>query len=247
MKRKSTAIISLVLAVSIAVGIAGCSANSKKPDGEYVSSITSQAENVTDENGNTGSEGQESTATSANETTKKKKGSIFKKKEKSTTAKPYYVTNINGKKVTTTVAYEKVTNKKGEVVTDKKGKPVTTEITSATSTTKKGEATTKYVEGTTTYTTRNAGGNSSLPEDSFDGDVLTESLAFELLQSKYPEKWINLFPNYDPNNNGDYAYFAVFTNPDKHTITSVITVDLVTGRANEKNLATGKITSINIL
>ena len=72
-------------------------------------------------------------------------------------------------------------------------------------------------------------------------------MAFINLQANYPEKWINPFPNYDPNNNGDYAYFAVFTNPDKHTITSVITVDLVTGRANEKNLATGKITSINIL
>lgn len=246
MKRKTTAIISLALAVSIAACIAGCSANNKKPDGEYVSSITSQAETVTDEKGNVIPSEQELTATTANETTKKKTN-IFKKKQKATTTKPYYVTNINGKKVTTTVAYEKVTNKKGEVVTDKKGKPVTTEITSATSTTKKGETTTKYIQGTTTYTTRNAGGNSSLPEDSFDGDVLTESLAFELLQSKYPEKWINLFPNYDPNNNGDYAYFAVFTNPDKHTITSVITVDLVTGRANEKNLATGKITSINIL
>ena len=246
MKRKTTAIISLALAVSIAACIAGCSANNKKPDGEYVSSITSQAETVTDEKGNVIPSEQEMTATTANETTKKKTN-IFKKKQKATTTKPYYVTNINGKKVTTTVAYEKVTNKKGEVVTDKKGKPVTTEITSATSTTKKGETTTKYVQGTTTYTTRNTGGNSSLPEDSFDGDALTESLAFELLQSKYPEKWINLFPNYDPNNNGDYAYFAVFTNPDKHTITSVITVDLVTGRANEKNLATGKITSINIL
>lgn len=246
MKRKTTAIISLALAVSIAACIAGCSANNKKPDGEYVSSITSQAETVTDEKGNVIPSEQELTATTANETTKKKTN-IFKKKQKATTTKPYYVTNINGKKVTTTVAYEKVTNKKGEVVTDKKGKPVTTEITSATSTTKKGETTTKYIQGTTTYTTRNAGGNPSLPEDSFDGDVLTESLAFELLQSKYPEKWINPFPNYDPNNNGDYAYFAVFTNPDKHTITSVITVDLVTGRANEKNLATGKITSINIL
>lgn len=246
MKRKTTAIISLALAVSIAACIAGCSANNKKPDGEYVSSITSQAETVTDEKGNVIPSEQELTATTANETTKKKTN-IFKKKQKATTTKPYYVTNINGKKVTTTVAYEKVTNKKGEVVTDKKGKPVTTEITSATSTTKKGETTTKYIQGTTTYTTRNAGSNSSLPEDSFDGDVLTESLAFELLQSKYPEKWINLFPNYDPNNNGDYAYFAVFTNPDKHTITSVITVDLVTGRANERNLKTDKVTSIKVL
>lgn len=246
MKRKTTAIISLSLAVSIAACIAGCSANNKKPDGEYVSSITSQAETVTDEKGNVIPSEQELTATTANETTKKKTN-IFKKKQKATTTKPYYVTNINGKKVTTTVAYEKVTNKKGEVVTDKKGKPVTTEITSATSTTKKGEKTTKHYEGTTTYTTRNAGGNSTLPEDSFDDYALSESMAFINLQANYPEKWINLFPNYDPNNNGDYAYFAVFTNPDKHTITSVITVDLVTGRANEKNLATGKITSINIL
>ena len=246
MKRKTTAIISLALAVSIAAGIAGCSANSKKPDGEYVSSITSQAENVTDENGNTVFEGQESTATTANETTKKKI-SIFKKKEKSTTAKPYYVTNINGKKVTTTVAYEKVTNKKGEVVTDKKGKPVTTELTSATSTTNKGETTTKPVQGTTTYTTKPTNGVIELPDAPEDDNALSESMAFINLQANYPEKWINPFPNYDPNNNGDYAYFAVFTNPDKHTITSVITVDLVTGRANEKNLATGKITSINIL
>lgn len=246
MKRKTTAIISLALAVSIAACIAGCSANNKKPDGEYVSA-SSQEQTVSDENGNTvTTEGTNaSTAAAENTTTTQKSKKAKKVKEKP--AKPYYVTNIYGKKITTTAAYVKVTNKKGEVVTDKKGKPVTTIIKKPTSTTKKGETTTKYVQGTTTYTTRNTGGNSSLPEDSFDGDALTESLAFELLQSKYPEKWINLFPNYDPNNNGDYAYFAVFTNPDKHTITSVITVDLVTGRANEKNLATGKITSINIL
>ena len=246
MKRKTTAIISLALAVSIAACIAGCSANNKKPDGEYVSSITSQAETVTDEKGNVIPSEQELTATTANETTKKKTN-IFKKKQKATTTKPYYVTNINGKKVTTTVAYEKVTNKKGEVVTDKKGKPVTTEITSATSTTKKGETTTKYVEGTTTYTTKPKTGVIELPDAPVDDYALSESMAFINLQANYPEKWINLFPNYDPNNNGDYAYFAVFTNPDKHTITSVITVDLVTGRANERNLKTDKVTSIKVL
>lgn len=246
MKRKTTAIISLALAVSIAACIAGCSANNKKPDGEYVSA-SSQEQTVTDENGNTVTTEDTNASTVAAENTTTTQKSKKAKKVKEKPAKPYYVTDINGKKVTTTVAYEKVTNKKGEVVTDKKGKPVTTEITSATSTTKKGETTTKYVEGTTTYTTRNAGGNSSLPEDSFDDYALSESMAFINLQANYPEKWINPFPNYDPNNNGDYAYFAVFTNPDKHTITSVITVDLVTGRANEKNLATGKITSINIL
>ena len=246
MKRKTTAIISLTLAVSIAACIAGCSANNKKPDGEYVSSITSQAETVTDEKGNVIPSEQELTATTANETTKKKVN-IFKKKQKATTTKPYYVTNINGKKVTTTVAYEKVTNKKGEVVTDKKGKPVTTEITSATSTTKKGETTTKFVEGTTTYTTKPKTGVIELPDAPVDDYALSESMAFINLQANYPEKWINLFPNYDPNNNGDYAYFAVFTNPDKHTITSVITVDLVTGRANERNLKTDKVTSIKVL
>ena len=246
MKRKTTAIISLALAVSIAACIAGCSANNKKPDGEYVSSITSQAETVTDEKGNVIPSEQELTATTANETTKKKIN-IFKKKQKATTTKPYYVTNINGKKVTTTVAYEKVTNKKGEVVTDKKGKPVTTEITSATSTTKKGETTTKYVEGTTTYTTKPKTGVIELPDAPVDDYALSESMAFINLQANYPEKWINPFPNYDPNNNGDYAYFAVFTNPDKHTITSVITVDLVTGRANERNLKTDKVTSIKVL
>lgn len=246
MKRKTTAIISLALAVSIAACIAGCSANNKKPDGEYVSSITSQAETVTDEKGNVIPSEQELTATTANETTKKKTN-IFKKKQKATTIKPYYVTNINGKKVTTTVAYEKVTNKKGEVVTDKKGKPVTTEITSATSTTKKGETTTKFVEGTTTYTTKPKTGVIELPDAPVDDYALSESMAFINLQANYPEKWINPFPNYDPNNNGDYAYFAVFTNPDKHTITSVITVDLVTGRANERNLKTDKVTSIKVL
>ena len=246
MKRKTTAIISLTLAVSIAACIAGCSANNKQPDGEYVSSITSQAETVTDEKGNVIPSEQELTATTANETTKKKTN-IFKKKQKATTTKPYYVTNINGKKVTTTVAYEKVTNKKGEVVTDKKGKPVTTEITSATSTTKKGETTTKYVEGTTTYTTKPKTGVIELPDAPVDDYALSESMAFINLQANYPEKWINPFPNYDPNNNGDYAYFAVFTNPDKHTITSVITVDLVTGRANERNLKTDKVTSIKVL
>ena len=221
MKRKSTAIISLALAVSIAVGIAGCSANSKKPDGEHTSSTTSQSEAITDEKGNTVPSKQESTAgttATAEETTKKKKGSIFKNKEKSTTAKPYYVTDINGKK-----------------------------ITSTTSTTKKGETTKKAIQGTTTYTTKHTNGVIELPDAPEDDNALSESMAFINLQANYPEKWINLFPNYDPNNNGDYAYFAVFTNPDKHTITSVITVDLVTGRANEKNLATGKITSINIL
>ena len=246
MKRKTTAIISLALAVSIAACIAGCSANNKKPDGEYVSA-SSQEQTLTDENGNTVTTEGTNASTAAAESTTTTQKSKKAKKVKEKPAKPYYVTDINGKRVTTTVAYEKVTNKKGEVVTDKKGKPVTTIIKKPTSTTKKGEKTTKHYEGTTTYTTRNAGGNSSLPEDSFDGDVLTESLAFELLQSKYPEKWINLFPNYNPNNNGDYAYFAVFTNPDKHTITSVITVDLVTGRANERNLKTDKVTSIKVL
>lgn len=246
MKRKTTAIISLALAVSIAACIAGCSANNKKPDGEYVSA-SSQEQTVTDENGNTvTTEGTNaSTAAAENTTTTQKSKKAKKVKEKP--AKPYYVTDINGKRVTTTVAYEKVTNKKGEVVTDKKGKPVTTIIKKPTSTTKKGEATTKYVEGTTTYTTRDQNAPIETPALPEDGYAMTDTLALEILQSRYPEKWINLFPNYDPNNNGDYAYFAVFTNPDKHTITSVITVDLVTGRANEKNLATGKITSINIL
>ena len=72
-------------------------------------------------------------------------------------------------------------------------------------------------------------------------------MALSNLQANYPEKWINYFYDYDPKNNGDIAYFAVFTNPDKHTITSVITVDLKTGRANEKNLKTGVISNINAL
>lgn len=246
MKRKTTAIISLALAVSIAACIAGCSANNKKPDGEYVSA-SSQEQTLTDENGNTVTTEGTNASTAAAESTTTTQKSKKAKKVKEKPAKPYYVTDINGKRVTTTVAYEKVTNKKGEVVTDKKGKPVTTIIKKPTSTTKKGETTTKYVEGTTTYTTRDQNAPIETPALPEDGYAMTDTLALEILQSRYPEKWINLFPNYDPNNNGDYAYFAVFTNPDKHTITSVITVDLVTGRANEKNLATGKITSINIL
>lgn len=246
MKRKTTAIISLALAVSIAACIAGCSANNKKPDGEYVSA-SSQEQTLTDENGNTvTTEGTNaSTAAAENTTTTQKSKKAKKVKEKP--AKPYYVTNIYGKKITTTAAYVKVTNKKGEVVTDKKGKPVTTIIKKPTSTTKKGETTTKYVEGTTTYTTRDQNAPIETPALPEDGYAMTDTLALEILQSRYPEKWINLFPNYDPNNNGDYAYFAVFTNPDKHTITSVITVDLVTGRANERNLKTDKVTSIKVL
>lgn len=246
MKRKTTAIISLALAVSIAACIAGCSANSKKPDGEYVSA-SSQEQTVADENVNTVTteDTNASTADAENTTTTQKSKKAKKVKEKP--AKPYYVTNIYGKKITTTAAYVKVTNKKGEVVTDKKGKPVTTIIKKPTSTTKKGETTTKYVEGTTTYTTRDQNAPIETPALPEDGYAMTDTLALEILQSRYPEKWINLFPNYDPNNNGDYAYFAVFTNPDKHTITSVITVDLVTGRANERNLKTDKVTSIKVL
>ena len=72
-------------------------------------------------------------------------------------------------------------------------------------------------------------------------------MALSNLQYNYPEKWINYFYDYDPNNKGDRAYFAVFTNPDKHTITSVITVDLKTGKANERDLKTDKVTSIKVL
>ncbi|WP_294951403.1 hypothetical protein [uncultured Eubacterium sp.] len=243
MKRKTTAIISLALAVSIAACIAGCSANNKKPDREYVSA-SSQEQTVTDENGNTvTTEGTNaSTAAAENTTTTQKSKKAKKVKEKP--AKPYYVTNIYGKKITTTAAYVKVTNKKGEVVTDKKGNAVTEKVTE---TTKKGEKTTKHYEGTTTYTTKPKNGVIELPDAPEDDNELSESMALINLQANYPEKWINIFPNYDPNNNGDYAYFAVFTNPDKHTITSVITVDLVTGRANERNLKTDKVTSIKVL
>ena len=108
------------------------------------------------------------------------------------------------------------------------------------------QETTKHYEGTTTYTTRPS--DYSIGRDEpLDGYALTEGLAFDILMDSYPEKWINYYNNYDPNNNGDYAYFAVFTNPDKHTITSVITVDLKTGKANERNLKTNKVTSIKVL
>lgn len=242
MKKKTKAMVSLVLAATIAATVAGCSAKDKKPDGEYVSA-SSQEQTVTDKNGNTvTTEGTNaSTAAAENTTTTQKSKKAKKVKEKP--AKPYYVTNINGKKITTTAAYVKVTNKKGETVTDKKGNDVTEKVTE---TTKKGEKATKHYEGTTTYTTKPSGAT-VLPEDSFDDYVLSESMALTNLQANYPEKWINYYNDYDPNNNGDYAYFAVFTNPDKHTITSVITVDLRTGKANERNLKTDKVTSIKVL
>lgn len=242
MKKKTKAIISLALASTIAITVAGCSAKDKKPDGEYVNS-SSQEQTVTNSNGEIVTvDGNETTNSTADSTTAKKTKKAKKVKEKPT--KPYYVTNISGNKISTTAAYEKVTNKKGENVTDKKGNDVTEKVTE---TTKKGETTTKHYEGTTTYTTTSPSGATILPEDSLDGYALTESMALVNLQYNYPEKWINYFYDYDPNNKGDRAYFAVFTNPDKHTITSVITVDLKTGKANERNLKTGVVSDINAL
>lgn len=242
MKKKTKAIISLALASTIAITVAGCSSKDKQADGEYVNS-SSQEQTVTNSNGEiVTADGSETTNSAADSTTAKKTKKAKKVKEKPT--KPYYVTNISGKKITTTAAYEKVTNKKGENVTDKKGNDVTEKVTE---TTKKGETTTKHYEGTTTYTTTSPSGATILPEDSLDGYALTESMALVNLQYNYPEKWINYFYDYDPNNKGDRAYFAVFTNPDKHTITSVITVDLKTGKANERNLKTGVVSDINAL
>ncbi len=245
MKKKTKAILSLAIAASIAVGVAGCSAKDENSDEQTVSS--SQEQTVTDESGNTVTAESASSTTVNTESTTTTKKSKKAKKVKETSTKPYYVTNINGKKITTTVAYEKVTNKKGETVTDKKGNPVTKKVTTTAPTTKKGQTTTKHYEGTTTYTTKASNGVIELPDVPEDDYVLSASLAFDNLQSNYPEKWINYYYDYDPNNNGDYAYFAVFTNPDKHTITSVITVDLRTGAANERNLKTGKVTSIKVL
>lgn len=242
MKNKTKAIISLALASTIAITVAGCSSKDKKPDGEYVNP-SSQEQTVTNSNGEiVTANGSEATGDVSVATTAKKSKKAKKVKEKPT--KPYYVTNINGKKITTTAAYEKVTNKKGETVTDKKGHDVTEKVTE---TTKKGETTTKHYEGTTTYTTRPSNAPIELPALPEEDYTLSDSMALSNLQANYPEKWINYFYDYDPKNNGDYAYFAVFTNPDKHTITSVITVDLKTGRANEKNLKTGVISNINAL
>lgn len=243
MKKKTKAMVSLVLAATIAATVAGCSAKDKKPDGEYVSA-SSQEQTVTDKNGNTVTTEGTNASTSAAENTTTTQKSKKAKKVKKKPAKPYYVTNINGKKITTTAAYVKVTNKKGENVTDKKGNDVTEKVTE---TTKKGETTTKHYEGTTTYTTKPTNGVIELPDAPEDDNALSESMALANLQANYPEKWINYYNDYDPNNNGNYAYFAVFTNPDKHTITSVITVDLKTGKANERNLKTDKVTSIKVL
>ena len=241
MKKKTKAIISLALASTIAITVAGCSAKDKKPDGEYVNS-SSQEQTVTNSTGEiVTADGNETTNSAVDSTTAKKTKKAKKVKEKPT--KPYYVTNISGNKISTTAAYEKVTNKKGETVTDKKGNDVTEKVTE---TTKKGETTTKHYEGTTTYTTRPSD-YSYGREQPVDGYALTNELALDILMDNYPEKWINYYYDYDPNNNGDYAYFAVFTNPDKHTITSIITVDLRTGKANEKDLKTGVRSNINVL
>lgn len=226
MKKKTKAIISLALASTIAITVAGCSAKDKQADGEYVNS-SSQEQTVTNSNGEIVTvDGSETTNSTADSTTAKKTKKAKKVKEKPT--KPYYVTNISGNKISTTA-------------------PNNNDKNASTTTTQKGETNTKHYEGTTTYTTTSPSGATILPEDSFDGYALTESMALINLQYNYPEKWINYFYDYDPNNNGDRAYFAVFTNPDKHTITSVITVDLKTGKANERNLKTDKVTSIKVL
>ena len=228
MKKKTKAIISLALASTIAITVAGCSAKDKKPDGEYVNS-SSQEQTVTNSNGEiVTADGSETTNSTADSTTAKKTKKAKKVKEKPT--KPYYVTNISGNKISTTAPNNNNNDKNA-----------------STTTTQKGETTTKHYEGTTTYTTTSPSGATILPEDSFDGYALTESMALINLQYNYPEKWINYFYDYDPNNKGDRAYFAVFTNPDKHTITSVITVDLKTGKANERDLKTGVVSDIKAL
>ncbi|WP_294777413.1 hypothetical protein [uncultured Eubacterium sp.] len=249
MKKKTTAIVSLALAATIAVSVAGCSTKDKKADGEYVSSSsTAQESTVTNANGeivtgNSASTTAKGTSASVATTAKGKKAKNKNKKE--TTTKPYYVTNINGKKVTTTLPYVAVTNKKGQTVTKKNGEVVTTQLTTTTTKPAEGETTEVFIEGTTTYTTTKK--NNMLPEQSFDDYMFTESSALYFIQMHYPEKWVNYFPDYDPNNNGEYSYYAVFTSPDRHTITSVITVNLVNGDAVEKDLKTGKETTLKLM
>lgn len=242
MKKKTKAMLSLAIAASIAVGVAGCSAKDEKSDEQTVSS--SQEQTVTDESGNTVTAESASTSTVDTESTTTTQKSKKAKKVKETTVKPYYVTNINGKRVTTTLPYIPVTNKKGQNVTNKKGEVVTTQITTTTTKPAEGETTEVFIEGTTTYTTTKK--NNMLPEQSLDDYMYTESSALYFIQMYYPEKWVNYFPDYDPNNNGDYAYYAVFTSPDRHTITSVITVNLINGNAIEKNLKTGKETTLKL-
>ena len=130
MKNKTKAIISLALASTIALTVAGCSSKDKKPDGEYVNP-SSQEQTVTNSNGEVvTANGSEATGDVSVATTAKKSKKAKKVKEKPT--KPYYVTNINGKKIETTAAYEKVTNKKGETVTDKKGHDITEKVNETT-------------------------------------------------------------------------------------------------------------------
>ncbi|SJZ51817.1 hypothetical protein [Eubacterium coprostanoligenes] len=231
MKKKTKAIISLALASTIAITVAGCSAKDKKPDGEYVNS-SSQEQTVTNSNEEIVTvDGSETTNSTADSTTAKKTKKAKKVKEKPT--KPYYVTNISGNKISTTAPNNNNNNNNDK--------------NASTTTTKKGETTTKHYEGTTTYTTRPSNAPIELPALPEEDYVLSDSMALSNLQVNYPEKWINYFYDYDPNNKGDRAYFAVFTNPDKHTITSVITVDLKTGKANERDLKTDKVTSIKVL
>ena len=149
MKKKTTAIVSLALAATIAVSVAGCSTKDKKADGEYVSSSsTVQESTVTNANGeivadNSASTTAKGASTGVATTAKGKKAKNKNKKE--TTTKPYYVTNINGKKVTTTLPYVAVTNKKGQTVTKKNGEVVTTQITTTTTKPAEGETTEVFI------------------------------------------------------------------------------------------------------
>ena len=72
MKKKTKAIISLALASTIAITVAGCSAKDKQADGEYVNS-SSQEQTVTNSNGEIVTvDGSETTNSTADSTTAKK-------------------------------------------------------------------------------------------------------------------------------------------------------------------------------
>lgn len=237
MKKKTTAIVSLALATTIAATVAGCSAKEEKPEGIEVSSIISTEVEVTDEQGEvvTNASGEavtEVVTETISQTTKEKS----KKDKETTIKKKYIVTNIKGKpiEVTTTPAIgTPVTNKKGETVTDKNGSVVTSLPTEKPST----------VVNTTVYKKENF--DNVLPEDSFDGYYLTEFNALMNLSRRYPDMYINYYYDYDPNNDGSVAYFAEFSSKDNKEIIALITVDLTNGQATRKDLKTDKITKLD--
>lgn len=142
--------------------------------------------------------------------------------------------------------YIEVTDEDGAIKKDKDGNAITTIIAQTTkpSTTKKEKTTSKKkpTESTTHYTT--VADDHNLPEDTFDEYVYTESSAMFFLQEYYGDKYI---VNYDwKNTKGDNVHYAVFKVDDLYTIHYEVVVNILTGKATQKDMKTGKTVKIKI-